>query len=77
MSERESHVVKTLLSQEISFKRLYDKHNYLNARVNEANEGELVIDDMSLEKMKKEKLMLKDKMEKIITEFTNSNQAVA
>ncbi len=76
MSEHESHAVKTLLASEISFKRLYDKHRYLDARVNEVNQGELAIDDMSLEKMKKEKLLLKDQMERMVTEFT-SNQAVA
>ncbi|MFK8067463.1 MAG: DUF465 domain-containing protein [Gammaproteobacteria bacterium] len=76
MSEHELHAVKTLLATEISFKRLYDKHHYLDERVNEINQGELAIDDVSLEKMKKEKLLLKDQMEKMVAEFTN-NQAVA
>ncbi len=77
MSEHLSHDVKTLLTTDVSFKRLYDKHNYLDVRVNEANQGDLAIDDMSLEKMKKEKLLLKDQMERMIADFKNDNQAVA
>lgn len=77
MSEYQTHVVKTLLSTEISFKRLHDKHIYLDGQVNQASEGAIAIDDMSLEKMKKEKLFLKDQMGKMISDFTNSHQAVA
>lgn len=76
MTESETSIVDTLLSQEVSFKRLYDKHHYLKAQVQKANNGLLVIDDTSLEKMKKEKLLLKDQMAQRISEFTG-NQAMA
>jgi len=77
MPEYQTHAVKTLLATEVSFKRLYDKHSYLDGQVHEASEGAFAIDDMSLEKMKKEKLFLKDQMGKMISDFTNNNQAVA
>ncbi len=76
MSEHEANAVRSLLLSEINFKRLYDKHHYLDQQVKEAHEGNLAIDDMSLEKMKKEKLFLKDQIEKMIMDFS-SNQAVA
>ena len=76
MSEQEAQAVRSLLLSEINFKRLHDKHHYLDQRVKEATEGDLAIDDMSLEKMKKEKLLLKDQIEKMIMDFS-SNQAIA
>ncbi len=76
MSEAELHTIKSLLSAKISFKRLHDKHQYLDERVAEAQKGVFAIDSMSLEKMKKEKLLLKDRIERVISEF-NRNQAAA
>jgi len=76
MSEHEAQAVRSLLLSEINFKRLYDKHHFLDQQVKEAHEGHLAIDDMSLEKIKKEKLLLKDQIEKMIMEYS-SNQAIA
>lgn len=76
MTETEARIIDTLLSQETSFKRLYDKHHYLKTQVEKAHNGLLAIDDMSLEKMKKEKLLLKDQMAQMISTFSR-NQALA
>lgn len=75
MSEIELHAIKSLLSSEIGYKRLYDKHKYLDERVTEAQKGIFVIDRMSLEKMKKEKLLLKDQIERMISEFSRNQVA--
>jgi len=55
------------------FKRLYDKHDSLNQKVDEANSGSVALDDYSLEKLKKEKLMLKDRMAQMIEEYRRSH----
>jgi uncharacterized protein len=69
MFEYDQHIVNSLLSENNDFKRLYDKHDELKQRVDEANSGTLPVDDFSLEKMKKEKLLLKDKMAMMIENY--------
>jgi uncharacterized protein len=66
MFEHDQEIVKSLLSKNNNFKRLYDKHNVLKTRVKDANEGNVSIDQLSLEEIKKEKLLLKDRMSSMI-----------
>jgi len=72
MFEFDQQVVSTLLSEDSNFKRLYDKHNELKETVNQANHGELTIDDLALETLKKQKLMLKDQMADLIKRYRDS-----
>lgn len=51
------------------FKRIFEKHNKLDQDVKDAEYGRVGMSDMEIEKMKKEKLLLKDEMLKIILEF--------
>ena len=69
MFEHDQNIVTSLISENIDFKRLYDKHSELKKRVNKANTGEVFIDDYDLESIKKEKLLLKDKMASIIESY--------
>ena len=69
MFEYENEIVSALLHDDDDFKRLYDKHDLLKRRVDEANSG----DDLSLENMKKEKLFLKDRMAAIIEDYRRSH----
>ncbi len=62
MFENEQDIVEALLHENDRFKLLYDQHTDLKAKVREANQGILPLDDYSLENLKKEKLLLKDKM---------------
>jgi hypothetical protein len=73
MFEYENEIVKSLLSDNDDFKRLFDKHDQLKRRVDEANSGVEPVDDFSLENMKKEKLMLKDRMAAIIEDYRRSH----
>jgi len=66
MFEHDQSIVASLISENREFKRLYEKHNKLKKRVHEANTGAAYIDDYDLENIKKEKLLLKDKMASII-----------
>lgn len=73
MFEYENEIVSALLHDDDDFKRLYDKHDLLKRRVDEANSGVDPVDDLSLENMKKEKLFLKDRMAAIIEDYRRSH----
>lgn len=73
MFEYESEIVESLLSENEDFKRLFDKHDRLKRRVMEAHSGIEPMDDLSLENIKKEKLLLKDRMAVIIENYRRSH----
>ncbi|MEJ2094846.1 MAG: YdcH family protein [Gammaproteobacteria bacterium] len=69
MFEFDQQIVDSLLSENTDFKRLYEKHNMLNQQVDEINSGNQTTDDVTLENMKKEKLLLKDRMSVMIEDY--------
>ena len=69
MFEHDQHIVTSLLKENDDFKRLYSKHVELKQRVSEAHSGVVAMDDFLLEKMKKEKLLLKDRMAQMIETY--------
>ena len=69
MFEHDQQIVTSLLQEDDDFKRLYSKHVELKQRVNDVNSGVVPMDDMSLEKIKKEKLLLKDRMARMIESY--------
>ena len=73
MFEHDQGIVDSLLAENNDFKRLYDKHDELNQRVDEANHGAAAIDDITLENMKKEKLLLKDRMAMMIEDYRRTH----
>lgn len=73
MFEFDQEIVDSLLAENSDFRRLYDKHVELKQRVKDANLGTDPIDDYSLENMKKEKLLLKDRMAHIIEDYRRSH----
>jgi len=50
------------------FSRIFEKHNKLDQDVKDAEHGRVGMSDMAIETMKKEKLLLKDEMLKMILE---------
>lgn len=42
------------------FLKVFDKHNELDDQINKAESGEVPMTDLEIEKLKKEKLLLKD-----------------
>jgi len=66
MFEFEGDIVEHLLKENKDFVRLYNKHDQLKRRVDGAHTGKEHLDDFSLETLKKEKLVLKDKMAELI-----------
>ena len=75
MFEYDEEIVDALLKGSVDFKRLYDKYINLKREVDSANVGDSPIEDMELERMKKEKLFLKDQMAGIIEDYRKDNAA--
>ena len=69
MFEYDQEIVDNLLVENSDFKRMYDKHVELKEKVHSANIGAEPMDDVTLENMKKEKLMLKDRMSVLIESY--------
>ncbi|MEG3640253.1 YdcH family protein [Magnetococcus sp. PR-3] len=68
MFEDQLQAVNELISSNSEFKALHDRHHELDEKISELSSGP--IDDFTLEKMKKEKLMLKDQMASLLAEHT-------
>ncbi len=73
MFEYDQQIVESLLSENNDFKRLYEKHHSLKQHVSEANSGNINIDQMELENLKKEKLLLKDQMAGMIEDYRRAH----
>ncbi len=69
MFEYESDIVANLLAEDKNFKRLFEKHNELKKKVRSVNSGMEAVDDFSLENLKKEKLLIKDRMALLIENY--------
>lgn len=69
MFEHDQEIVDALLTENADFKRLYTKHNELKQRVHQANVTTGSMDEYTLENMKKEKLLLKDRMAAMIHDY--------
>ena len=73
MFEYDQEIIDSLLTENGDFKRLYEKHIVLKQRVKDANIATKALDSYSLETMKKEKLLLKDRMAAIISEYREAH----
>ncbi len=69
MFENDQDTVDVLLSENDSFRRLYDKHVALKSQVQDANGGAISMEQLALEELKKEKLSLKDQMAEMIKTY--------
>ena len=61
--------ISELKQSNTHFLNIFEKHNKLDDNVKDAEHGRVGMSDIEIEKMKKEKLMLKDEMLKMILEF--------
>ena len=73
MFEHDQEIVDSLLSEDEDFKRLYEKHGKLKQQVREANIGTEPLDDFALENLKKEKLLIKDRMAAMIATYRQAH----
>ena len=73
MFEFDQEIVNSLLSEDNDFKRLYEKHGQLKQKVRDANLGTDPMDDFALENLKKEKLLIKDRLAAIIENYRQAH----
>ena len=57
------------------FAKIFEKHNELDQKAKDADEGRLHLSDLEKETIKKEKLLLKDEALKMILEYKKSKEA--
>ncbi len=76
MVESDDEITQALLGSSEDFKRLYQKQRGLKDQVHQANTGAIPLDDISLENLKKQKLLLKDRMATMIKAYRESKLAI-
>ena len=62
MFEHRQEVMEKLMKENEDFRRIFNRHQELDKRVEEAELGTAPMDDLALNKLKKEKLWAKDKL---------------
>jgi uncharacterized protein YdcH (DUF465 family) len=67
--------IHELKIQNAHFAKIFEKHNELDQKVEDAEAGRIPMTDFELENLKKEKLLLKDEAYKMILDFKKSKQA--
>ncbi|NPA55661.1 MAG: DUF465 domain-containing protein [Epsilonproteobacteria bacterium] len=62
-------IISKLKVEDAHFAKIFDRHNELDEIVQEVEEGRKAMDDFELEKLKKEKLKLKDEAYAMIIKY--------
>ena len=62
-------IISVLKVENAHFAKIFEKHNELDHKVLDVEEGREAMDDFTLEKMKKEKLKLKDEAYAMIVKY--------
>jgi uncharacterized protein YdcH (DUF465 family) len=73
MFEYEQDVVEELLKDDARFQGLFKEHTQLKAQVHEAAIGVHPLDDLSLGRLKRQKLLTKDKMAHMIQRYQSAH----
>ena len=64
--------IHDLKQKDAHFVRIFEKHNELDQKVEDAEANRVILTDVELEILKKEKLLLKDEAYKIIMDYKKS-----
>jgi len=62
-------IISKLKVENAHFAKIFERHNELDKTVTEVEEGRQHMSDLELEKLKKEKLRLKDEAYRMILEY--------
>lgn len=65
--------ISQLKSQNAHFERIFDEHNELDQKIMNAENGLNPMNDLEIDKLKKQKLRLKDKAYAMIMEYRKNN----
>jgi uncharacterized protein YdcH (DUF465 family) len=66
MFEHRQEQMETLLKSNEQFRRMYNDHQQLEKRVIAAENGTAPMEDLALNKLKREKLSIKDRLSRIM-----------
>lgn len=66
-------IVSKLKVEDKHFARIFDRHNELDNLIKEASDGVKIVEDVELEKLKKEKLSLKDEAYNMVLKYKKDN----
>ncbi len=61
-----------LKQQNAHFVKVFEKHNELDQKIEDAEAGRVILTDIEIETLKKEKLLLKDEAYKMIMDYRKS-----
>lgn len=61
--------IHELKMNDAHFARIFDKHNELDQKIEDAEASRVILTDVELEILKKEKLLLKDEAYKMILDY--------
>ena len=67
--------ISELKQKNAHFAKIFEKHNELDQKAKDADEGRLHLSDMELETIKKEKLKLKDEALHLILQYKKEKEA--
>ena len=66
-------IITKLKTQNAHFAKIFEKHNELDQRILDIEEGREHLEHLELERLKKEKLALKDEAYAIIVKYKKDN----
>jgi uncharacterized protein YdcH (DUF465 family) len=74
--EIDPELLKKVMNDNSEFKKLYGQHSKLKSQVEELNNLKFMTAEQEVEKKQhqKEKLLMKDRLEKILMEYQSSSQ---
>lgn len=64
--------IHDLKQENAHFAKIFEKHNDLDQKIEDAEQGRLTLTDVEIETLKKEKLLLKDEAYKMIMDYRKS-----
>ena len=65
--------IHNLKQENAHFARIFEKHNELDKRIEDAEANRVILTDVETETLKKEKLLLKDEAYKMIMDYKKTN----
>jgi len=66
-------IISKLKQENAHFAKIFEKHNELDDKITEVEDGREHMDQIELEKLKKEKLRLKDEAYAMIVEYKKAH----
>lgn len=66
-------LISELKTKDAHFAKIFDRHNELDQKIKDVTEGREHMEDVELDKLKKEKLLLKDEAYAILSAYEKEN----